>query len=109
MVISEIHSLYRDENKALRTVIKRIWEERDIDEGLWRVDRVEIFYRDNYAKPNQTLEYRHGWIIPPEWEFVSEVWEYTRQDIRELPRGHTYDHDSEGELLDGEAPIIRES
>ena len=74
MKLSEIRSLYRDENRALRTVIKRIWEEWDADEQLWRVDRVEILYRDNYSKPEQPIEYQHGWIIPPEWEFVSEVW-----------------------------------
>ena len=29
----------------------------------------------------QPLEYRHGWLIPPEWEFQSEVWEYERKPI----------------------------
>ena len=29
MVISEIQSLYRDDNDRLHTVIKRIWEEWD--------------------------------------------------------------------------------
>ena len=31
MVVSEIRSLYRDENDLLRTVIKRIWEEWDAE------------------------------------------------------------------------------
>ena len=67
----------RDENRELQTDIKRIWEVWDLDDGLSQVDRAEIFYRDNYAKPSHPLEYRYGWIIPPEWELVSEVWEYT--------------------------------
>ena len=29
MVVSEIRSLYRDENDLFRTVLKRIWEEWD--------------------------------------------------------------------------------
>ena len=70
MVVSEIHSLYRDEDDLLRSVIKRIYEEWDTDKQLWRVDRVEIRYQDNYSKPELPIEYRHGWIIPPEWEFI---------------------------------------
>ena len=32
-------------------------------------------------EPPQPLEYRHGWLIPPEWEFQLEVWEYERKSI----------------------------
>ena len=46
MVISQIRSLYRDENDLFRTVTKR-----------------------------------HGWLIPPEWAFQSEVWEYERESV----------------------------
>lgn len=38
-------------------------------------------------------------------EFISEVWEYERRS----PESEVeYDHESDVELLDGEAPIIRE-
>ena len=102
MVISEIQSLYRDEDDLFRTVIKRIYEEQIDDK--WVVRKVEILYED--GEPAQPLEYRHGWIVPPAWEFISEVWAYERKPESEI----TYDHDSEVTLLDGngETPILRE-
>ena len=48
-----------------------------------------IIYED--SEPAQPLEYRHGWIIPPEWEFISEVTEYERKPMSES----VYDHESE--------------
>ena len=63
---------------------------------------VEIIYED--GEPAQPLEYRHGWIIPPEWEFISEVTEYERKPVPET----VYDYESEVDLLDGELPIIKE-
>ena len=50
------------------------------------------------------VEDRRGWVIPPVWEFRSEVTEFERKPVSEV----TYDHDSEVQLLDGEAPIITE-
>ena len=44
MVISEIQSLYRDENDLFRTVIKRIYEEQVGDK--WVVKKVEIIFED---------------------------------------------------------------
>ena len=32
-------------------------------------------------EPTQPLEYWHDWLILPEWEFISEVWEYERKSI----------------------------
>ena len=46
-------------------------------------------------EPAQPLEYRHGWIIPPEWEFISEVWEYERKPVLKT----VCDHDSEVGIL----------
>ena len=46
------------------------------------------------------VETRRGWLIPPEWEFISEEWVCTRQAIDSERRGHTYDHG-------GEVGIIR--
>ena len=54
------------------------------------VRKVEIIFED--GEPAQPLEYRHGWIIPPEWEFISEVTEYERRSpVSEIE----YDHESE--------------
>ena len=41
------------------------------------------------------VEQRHGWLIPPEWEFISEVWAYERKRVSEV----TYDHDSEVNII----------
>ena len=93
MVRSKIRSLYRDADDLLRTVIKHIWEEQ-VGE-TWIVQKIEIIYKD--GEPTQPLEYRHGWIIPPEWEFISEVWEYTRQPLHPLP-SYRYDHDQDEDV-----------
>ena len=100
MVVSEIRSLYRDENDLFRTVIKRIWEEWD--EGLqqWNLKRIEFIFEDpelpvRSDNPAVAVEQQHGWLIPPEWEFISEVWEYERKRVPET----VYDHDSEVEIL----------
>ena len=91
MVISQIQSLYRDEDDLFRTVIKRIYEEQVGDK--WVVKKVEIIYED--GEPAHLLEYRHGRLIPPEWEFISEVWEYERKQVEET----VYDHESEVGIL----------
>ena len=36
-----------------------------------------------------------GGLIPPEWEFQSEVWEYVRKRVQE----DVYDHESEVGIL----------
>jgi hypothetical protein len=41
MVVSEIRSLYRDENDLFRTVIKRIYEERDAEREQWDLKKIE--------------------------------------------------------------------
>lgn len=79
MVFSEILSLNNDENDLYG------------DSGPFR-------------EHQRAVEHRHGWFIPPEWECISEVWEYKRKTVSET----VYDHDSEVNLLDGESPIIRE-
>ena len=97
MVISEIQSLYRDENDLFRTVIKRIYEEWD--EGLqqWNLKRIEFIFEDpelsvRSDNPAVAVEQRNGWLIPPEWEFISEVWECERRS----PESEVeYDHESE--------------
>ena len=104
MVISEIRALYTDENDLSRTVIKRIWEEWNPDRQQWHLKKIEYLFADPEFPipsdaPEVSVETRHGWLIPPEWEFVTEVWEYTRIPIDRLPRGHTYDHDSEVRII----------
>ena len=101
MVVSEIRSLYRDENDLFRTVIKRIWEEWDAEREQWNLKRIEFIYEEPELpmpsdNPAVAVEQQHGWLIPPEWEFISEVWEYERRS----PVPETvYDHDSEVGIL----------
>jgi hypothetical protein len=96
MVLSEIRSLYRDENDLFRTVLKRIYEEWDDALDQWNLRRIEFIYEDPELSvpsdnPAVAVEQRHGWLIPPEWEFQSEVWEYERKPVSEM----TYDYNSE--------------
>ena len=72
MVISEIQSLYRDDNDLLHTVIKRIWEKWDDAREQWDLKKIEfIFQAPDLPLPSDTpaatVEARHGWIVPPEW------------------------------------------
>ena len=101
MVVSEIRAQYVDENDLFRTVVKRIYEARDAAQNRWQLKRIEyIFEEPEYPVPSDAIEIavetRHGWVIPPDWKFSSEVWIHTRKPIDELP----YDHDTE-------VPIIR--
>ena len=98
LFVSEVLAQYRDENDHFRAVTKRIWEEYDAEVKQWYLKRVEyIFEEPDYPVPsepmNVAVESRHGWLIPPEWEFDMEVWVYTRQPADRPPEGHTYDPD----------------
>ena len=89
MVISEIRSLYRDENDLFRTVVKRIWEEWDASREQWHLKKIEFFFEDpEFLVPSDNpavaVEQRHGWLVPPEWEFQSEVWVYERKPKSEV-------------------------
>ena len=49
-------------------------------------DTIEFIFEDpelpvRSDNPAVAVEQRHGWLIPPEWEFQSEVWEYERKSI----------------------------
>ena len=84
MVISEIKSLYRDENDLLRTVIKRIYEKWDACLKQWDLIKIELLFHDpecplRSESLGAAVEYRHGWLVPPDWEFVSEVMEFERR------------------------------
>ena len=46
MVVSEIWSLYRDENDLFRTVIKRIYEAWNADREQWHLKKIEFIYED---------------------------------------------------------------
>lgn len=99
-VISEIRSLYRDENDLLRTVTKRIYEKWDAELEQWHLKKVEYIFADpEFPVPSDNIEvsveHRHGWLIPPEWEFVTEEWKYTRQVVEGERCGHRYGHEDE--------------
>ena len=101
MVVTQIRSLYRDANDLLRTVIKRVYEEWDASVAQWQLKKIEFLFPDDDLplhtdRPEASVEHQHGWIVPPTWEFVSEVWEYERKPERDI----TYDHE-------GEVGIIR--
>ena len=109
MVVSEIRSLYRDENDLFQTILKRIYEEWDADQEQWTLKKIEFVYEDPELpvpadNPAVAVEQRHGWLVPPAWEFVSEVWECERKPVSEVE----YDHEGEVDLLDSESPMIRE-
>ena len=100
MVVSEIRSLYRDENDLFRTVLKRIYEEWDAEQEQWHLKKIAFVYEDpEFPVPSDNpavaVEQRHGWLVPPEWEFVSEVWESERKPVSEVE----YVHESEVTLI----------
>ena len=104
MVVSEIRSLYRDENDLFRTVLKRIWEEWDAEQEQWHLKRIEFIYEDPELplpsdNPAVAVEQRHGWLVPPAWEFISEVWVSERKRVPET----VYEHEG-----DDEVRILRE-
>ena len=99
LFVSEICAQYRDENDLFRVITKRIYEAYDAELKQWHLKRVEYVFEDpDYPVPSEPLnvsvETRHGWLIPPEWEFDMEVWVYTRQPADRPPKGHAYDHES---------------
>ena len=50
MVVSEIRSLYRDENDLFRTVTKRVYESNGMREReQWNLRRIEFIYRGSGA------------------------------------------------------------
>ena len=100
MVVSEIRSLYRDENDLFRTVIKRIYEQWNAQLQQWDLKRIEFIFEDpELPLPSDTpavaVEQRHGWLIPPAWEFISEIWEDERKPVPET----VYDHESEINII----------
>lgn len=89
MVISEIQAQYVDENDLFRTVRKRIYEEWDAPQHRWILKKIEyIFENPAYPVPSDdievSIETRHGWVIPPDWKFSSEVWVSKRKLVDEV-------------------------
>ena len=57
MVISEIRSLYQDENDLLRTVTKRIYEQWDAELEQWHLKKVEYIFADpEFPVPSDNIE-----------------------------------------------------
>ena len=88
MVVSDIQSLYRDESDLFRTVLKRIFGEWNAERGQWGLKRIEFIFEDpelpvRSDNPAVAVEQWHGWLVPPPWEFVSEVHEGEVTMIRE--------------------------
>ena len=96
MVVSEIRSLYRDENDLFREILKRIYEVWDAELEQWHLKKIEFVFEDPDLPvpsddPAVAVERRHGWLVPPAWEFVSEIWAYERKPVREA----VYDHEDD--------------
>ena len=69
MVVSEIRSLYRDENDLFRTVLKRIYEQWNAQLQQWDLRRIEFIFEDpelpvRSDNPAIAVEQRHGWLDP---------------------------------------------
>ena len=66
----------------------------------WSLRRIEFIFEDPELRlPSDTpvvaVKQRHGWLVPPAWEFVSEVWAYERKPVEET----VYDHESEVRII----------
>ena len=95
MVISEIRSLYQDEIDLLHTVIKRVYEEWNPALEQWKLKKIEFLFPDDDLpvhtdSPEASVEHQHGWVVPPAWEFISEIREYEHKPESEI----RYDHES---------------
>ena len=101
--VSEIRSLYRDENDLLRTITKRIYEHWDAEQEQWCLQKIEFIFEDpEFPVPSETpavavVQRIPGWLVPPDWEFVSEVWAFERKPVSEF----VYEHEGEVEILRG--------
>ena len=42
--------------------------------------------------PAVAVEQRHRWLVPPAWEFQSEVWEYERKPVDGDRGGRQWEH-----------------
>ena len=76
MVISEIRSLYRDENDLFRTVIKRIYEEWDAEREQWHLKRIEFIFEDPelpLPSENPAVAVEQWLADPAGMEFISEI------------------------------------
>ena len=72
MVVSQIRSLYRDENDLFRTLIKRIYELWNENLKQWDLLKIEFIYEDpeyplRSDNPAVAVEQRHGRLVPPAW------------------------------------------
>ena len=68
----------------------------DATQNQWTLKKVEFIFEDpEYPVPSDNVEVavetRNGSLVPPDWEFSSEVWVYTRKPVSEV----TYDRDSQ--------------
>ena len=88
MVMSEIRAQYVDENDLFRTVLKRIYEDWNAEQQRWQLKKIEfVFCEPEYPVPSENaplaVEAKHGWLIPPDWKFDTEVWVCTRKYVGE--------------------------
>ena len=67
----------------MRTLIKRVYAQWHAPLGQWRLKKIEFLFPDDLPEHTDSsevsVEHQHGWVVSPEWEFVSEVREYERK------------------------------
>ena len=68
--------------------------------GYLYISFLARFKKISLPVPSDTLavavEKRHGWLIPPAWEFQSEVWEYEwKSPVSEI----AYEHEGEVTII----------
>ena len=68
-VVSEIRSLYRDEDDLFRTVTKRIYEEWSAEQEQWHLKKIEFIYEDpEFPVPSDNPAVASGaaaWVARP--------------------------------------------
>ena len=107
--VSEIRSLYRDENDLFRTVIKRIYEEFDAEREQWDLRRIEFIYRGSGA-PGALRQSRGGcrtaaWVAYPAGVgiYIARFGSTSGSRCRKT----VYDHESEVGISSDEKQIGR--
>ena len=84
----------------MRSLIKRVYAQWNAPLGQWRLKKIEFLFPDadlpvHTDSPEASVEHQHGWVVPPVWEFLSEVREYERRPEGEI----AYDQESHVRII----------
>ena len=78
------HQNYKNSTNHQVPPALRVYEEWDAPVGRWRLKKIEFLFPDDDLpghtdSPEASVGHQHGWIVPPVWEFISEVREFERK------------------------------